>query len=165
MANDNRAVSRSNLGILLTQALIRKFGILPSATKFADQFNLRAYGTSTITRETARKWIAGLAVPEIDKLSILVEWLDIEPSEIFKTDELKIKNTIAEVKNGVDYSGLSINQQINECLKEMNDESKKALFIAAWMLKQIETQNISFFDCEKFMKEQLIPNKKINLNQ
>lgn len=160
MANKNRLVSRSNLGILLSQALIRKFGALPSANKFADQFNLRAYGTTTITRETARKWIAGLAVPEIDKLSILVEWLDISPSEIFKTDELKSKNTAIQVKNGLNHSELSINEHINEYVREMNEDSKKALFIAAWMLKQIETQNINFADCDRLMNEQLIPAKK-----
>jgi hypothetical protein len=29
-----------------------------------NQFNSRAYGTKTINRETARKWIKGMALPK-----------------------------------------------------------------------------------------------------
>jgi hypothetical protein len=75
---------KSHLGSLIRQGLIRKYGKLPSASNFANQYNLRAHGTVAISREAARKWMAGLSVPEIDKLSILVQWLEIVPAEIFQ---------------------------------------------------------------------------------
>jgi hypothetical protein len=30
-----------------------------------------------ITQETARRWIRGLSMPEMDKLQILIQWLDL----------------------------------------------------------------------------------------
>lgn len=159
MTTKNRALSRVNLGVLLTEALMNKYGELPSASKFADQFNLRAHGTTTITRETARKWMLGLVVPEIDKLSILVKWLNIEPAEIFKItlgesngqSLIHLTNdSAANIKDNV-----LIKAQINDCFNQMNDEAKKVLFFAALILRQIETPQLNLIDFEMLIKKQL----------
>jgi hypothetical protein len=71
------------LAFEINKGLIKKMGKTPSANSFANQFNLRAYGTTTITRETARKWRLGLAVPSMDKLAVLIEWLDIDVLNLF----------------------------------------------------------------------------------
>jgi hypothetical protein len=159
MTNKNRANARVNLGALLTQSLINKFGELPSATKFADKFNLRAHGTTTITRETARKWMLGLSVPEIDKLSILVKWLEIDPAEIFKTNTTKsIGQSSVQLKGGKENdlkNNAVIKAQINDCFNHMNDEAKKALFLAALMLRQLETPQLNLIDFETLIREQL----------
>jgi len=80
--NVNNKITESSLGLRLAveinKGLIKKMGKIPSANTFANQFNLRAYGTTTITRETARKWRLGLPVPSMDKLAVLIEWLDID---------------------------------------------------------------------------------------
>lgn len=47
----------------------------------ADQFNLRAEGTSTISRETARKWMRGKAVPQVGRLEVLIKWLGLRSEE------------------------------------------------------------------------------------
>ncbi len=54
---------------------------MPSATMLADQFNLRAEGTSTISRETARKWMRGKAVPQVGRLEVLIKWLGLRSEE------------------------------------------------------------------------------------
>ena len=41
-------------------------------------FNARLRdGMNPITQETARRWIRGLSMPEMDKLQILIQWLDL----------------------------------------------------------------------------------------
>jgi len=74
----------------LSAVLKHKFGEIPSNKFFADEFNLRASGTSTITPETARKWIKGLTVPEIDRFRVLVLWLGIDMSDLFMPDGVKL---------------------------------------------------------------------------
>lgn len=43
----------------LNIALIHKFGKVPTVNALANQFNFRAEGMTGVTRETARKWLAG----------------------------------------------------------------------------------------------------------
>jgi hypothetical protein len=145
METNNRSITKVKIGSLISRALIKKLGALPSSSKFADQFNLRARGTTTITRETARKWLAGLVVPEIDKLTILIKWLDIEPAEIFKMDEdLTNKNSRVKLVFGnqnISSEHAIIKQHINDCFDQINDDSKKTLFFVALMIKQLEMPN------------------------
>jgi hypothetical protein len=178
MTSNNRTSTKLNLRVLLNKALIKKFGKIPSASKFADQFNLRAFGTTTVTRETSRKWIAGLAVPEIDKLCILVSWLELDPAEIFQThiphtssfyNGSSVSKTPSEeaviIKNGLGHSlnsdqhhdqALMFQENLIKYINEMTDESKKALFIAAWMLKQLENNHASLIDCDALIKQELL---------
>ena len=51
---------------------------IPSASILARDFNSRLRdGMNPITQETARRWIRGLSMPEMDKLQILIQWLDL----------------------------------------------------------------------------------------
>lgn len=51
---------------------------IPSASILARDFNARLRdGMNPITQETARRWIRGLSMPEMDKLQILIQWLDL----------------------------------------------------------------------------------------
>ncbi len=178
MTSTKRTSTQLNLGVLLNKALIKKFGKLPPASKFADQFNLRAYGTTTVTRETARKWIAGLAVPEIDKLSILVNWLELDPAEIFqprirKTSSVLIGSSVSKTPNKAavadkDKHGDSINgaehndkalilqKYLIKYINEMSRESTKTLFIAAWILQQFENNHATLKDCDTLNIQQLL---------
>lgn len=72
-----------NFSGALNKALIERYGKVPSAAIFMNQFNFRAYGTKTINRETARKWLKGLALPKASAIQILVDWLNINPADIF----------------------------------------------------------------------------------
>jgi len=78
-----------NLGLQL------KFGKIPSSTEIANQFNLRAYGTKTISRETARKWKSGKAFPEPANLQVLVDWLKLNPEEFLSFNHNNDKDKIS----------------------------------------------------------------------
>jgi hypothetical protein len=68
--------------------LINKFGYLPTANKVAIEFNLRSYETKPISRESIRKWLVGSSLPEMDKLEILVKWLNLNPAYLFSRNEI-----------------------------------------------------------------------------
>lgn len=162
---NNRKNTASCLAKAINEGLIKKFGKIPSANIFANQFNLRAYGTKTITRETARKWLLGLSVPEIDKLVVLVEWLDIDVLNLFgQESKLANHHNGLSNRNGTSYRNPLLKQNdainhiehhINNCLSELNDNSKNALYLAAWMLKQLEANNHDINICEQLIKNQL----------
>lgn len=80
---NNREKFALDFAALLNKYLIRKYKTIPSASFFANQFNLRAKGTTTISTETARKWIRGISVPEIDRFVVLIDWLGFHPGELF----------------------------------------------------------------------------------
>ncbi len=63
----------------LSRYLLEYYGRIPSASILARDFNLRT-GThvAQISPETARRWIRGLSMPEMDKLQVLVDWLHLE---------------------------------------------------------------------------------------
>ena len=54
-----------------------------NAVKFANAFNLRAHGTTTISRQTALKWINGKVIPEPGHIYVLRDWLEIDLNQIF----------------------------------------------------------------------------------
>jgi len=80
---NNRKQFALEFAELLNKYLLRKYNKTPSANFFANQFNLRAKGTTTITAETARKWLRGISVPEIDRFLVLIDWLGFHPGELF----------------------------------------------------------------------------------
>jgi transcriptional regulator with XRE-family HTH domain len=70
------------VAIVFSQAfkigLLSKYRKIPSAGFIAREFNLRAKHTGTITNETARRWLKGMVLPDLEKLVILSEWLEID---------------------------------------------------------------------------------------
>ena len=89
---ENRKQFAAKFAEVLKLHLIKKYKKVPSGYFFANQFNLRAQGTSTITAETARKWIKGISVPEIDRFKVLIDWLDFNPGELFDTTIARLSN-------------------------------------------------------------------------
>ena len=67
--------------IVLHSGLVNKFNRIPTAQKFSDEFNLRS--VNPITRETARKWINGLVMPESERLLILIQWLNLNSDYVY----------------------------------------------------------------------------------
>jgi len=80
---ENRKQFAAKFSGLLNRSLFYRYKKIPSANFFANQFNLRAKGTTTITPETARKWMKGIVVPEVDRFIVLIDWLEMHPSELF----------------------------------------------------------------------------------
>jgi hypothetical protein len=77
--------------IILHSGLINKFGRIPTAQKFSDEFNLRS--VKPITRETARKWINGLVMPESERLLALIQWLNLNSDYVYlNSTEVDVEN-------------------------------------------------------------------------
>ena len=58
---------------------------VPSTNFIANEFNLRAVDSSTVSREAVRKWLNGLSFPKPDKLTVMRKWLDIQ-TDFFDKD-------------------------------------------------------------------------------
>lgn len=61
----------------LADSLLLRYQEVPSAAFFAKEFNRRA-PTRPISQESARRWLRGLAIPELDKLLVLRSWLSLD---------------------------------------------------------------------------------------
>jgi len=77
--------------IALRSGLVNKYSHIPTAQKFSDEFNLRSI--NPITRETARKWINGLVMPESERLLVLIQWLNLNADYVYlNSAEVEVKN-------------------------------------------------------------------------
>jgi len=118
--------------------LTEKYGYLPSAAKFSDAFNLRAHGTTTISRETARKWLKGEAIPELSRLRVLMTWLGLKPADFL---DLELMNNsfeeLREPRPEINISERTHNRLLS-LLSELDEQSVEALFLAAWALRELK---------------------------
>ncbi len=64
------------------EQLKKRYKKVPSTSFIANEFNLRAQDSDTISREAVRKWLNGLSFLKSDKLSVMRKWLDIQ-TELF----------------------------------------------------------------------------------
>ena len=69
---------RDEFSKVLINCLLIRYRELPSAAFVAKEFNLRTRSSETITQETTRRWLRGLAIPGLDKLLVLRHWLHID---------------------------------------------------------------------------------------
>ncbi len=127
----NREFLTKKFGTELNKKLKLKFGKKISSAKFADQFNLRAYGTSTITRETARKWLNGECIPDLDKFPVLIEWLDLDVSKIIQSNS-KEKEYVATRD---DYDLLN---ELFYLFNEFDIETRKIAILIAGLITKNE---------------------------
>lgn len=123
-----RDVLRLNFSNALRTALVNRMGKMPSSTHFANQFNFRAHGTTAITRETARKWVTGQAIPEIERLNILIEWLELDPNKFLASGS----SQAPETGTGDDL----IIETILELLRTMDHKTRSVVLITAWALRE-----------------------------
>ena len=73
----------------LRVGLVNKFNRIPTAQKFSDEYNLRSI--NPISKETARKWINGITMPEPERLSELINWFNLNADYVF-LDEIQDAN-------------------------------------------------------------------------
>lgn len=69
---------KENFSHILRDSLKARFGRVPSASVLAREFNLRAYDTTPISGESARRWLRGVCLPEEERLRVLVNWLGLD---------------------------------------------------------------------------------------
>lgn len=76
---------RQHFRKILREALEKRFGRHRiTASELANAFNLIT--NESISDETARKWLTGLALPRYERIFELVHWLDIDPRSLFHYD-------------------------------------------------------------------------------
>ena len=118
----NREEFVAKFAEVLNRALIKKYKKVPSGAFLSNQFNLRAEGTTTITAETARKWVKGLSVPEIDRFKVLIKWLELDVNSIFNTTEVHLSRK--ESNDVIDAIESKINDLV-ETISKFKDKKKK----------------------------------------
>ncbi len=69
---------RDRFSAKLRERLIEKYSRLPSAESVARDFNLNAWESKPILRETARRWMRGLLMPKTDQILVLSRWLQVD---------------------------------------------------------------------------------------
>ena len=74
--------------------LLSKYKKIPTSGFIAREFNIRAKKTSTITPETARRWLNGLALPDLEKLIALSEWLEIDLNTLLSVQKASGNNEL-----------------------------------------------------------------------
>jgi transcriptional regulator with XRE-family HTH domain len=127
--NLNLDDAKARFSKALNFALLHKFGRIPTANSLANQFNFRAEGMAGVTRETARKWLAGQTMPEVAKLIVLVDWLGLDANTFMST-----RPTDAQTDEDV------VIDTVRELLKHMDDKTRSTILITAWALR--ETQGL-----------------------
>lgn len=137
LSNTDEKASRDALRLefseTLKSALTNRLGKLPSATQFANQFNFRAHGTTTITRETARKWMIGQAIPEIPRLKILIDWLDLDVRGFLYTGHLRTSTVQSTIQDDLTI------ETIVELLRQMDAKTRSVILITAWALRETKS--------------------------
>ncbi len=131
----NRETTLGKFERALRASIARKLGRKISAQRFADQYNLRAHGTETISRETARKWIRGTTIPEYERLAILVQWLDLDPLEFLDHDNAKEKRKSFDPTELFAQGSPNRLENLITIVKALDEKSVEALFVTAWVLK------------------------------
>ena len=76
---------RKKFSVHFKEQLKKRYRKVPSTSLIANEFNLRAHDSATVTREAVRKWLNGLSFPKSDKLSVMRKWLDLE-TDLFDQD-------------------------------------------------------------------------------
>lgn len=123
--NSNLNDAKARFSKALNFALIHKFGKVPTANALANQFNFRAAGMMGVTRETARKWLSGQAIPEVAKLIVLVDWLGLDANSFMSTQP-----TGGQTDDDV------VVETIRELLKHMDEKNRSMILITAWALRE-----------------------------
>jgi hypothetical protein len=119
---ENRKEFVAKFAEILNRALINKYKKVPSGAFLSNQFNLRAEGTTTITAETARKWVKGLSVPEIDRFKVLINWLELDVDGLFNTKEVHLSHR--ESNDAIDAIETKMHDLV-EMISKFKNEKKK----------------------------------------
>ncbi len=130
-----RFISAERFAQVLIWRLNKTYGRTPTASFFANQFNLRAYGTKTITRETARKWLRGEVLPTWQNLNVLMNWLEIEPSLLYEQAGKEIVTTDEHTLREVQFADDSTDENFSDIFKNLSPHEAKILAIIALALK------------------------------
>ena len=119
---------RQAFALAFTAGLLMRFKEVPSAAFIAKEFNLRTPNLDPISQESARRWLRGLSIPELDKLLVLRSWLNLDlnalgmPS-VESTQRNDVEYQEALLKNQNDF--MNTTRSIKQSLNLLMDEVEK----------------------------------------
>ena len=96
---------RAAFATALAIGLRQRYRSVPTVAFVSKEFNRRAHATETITQESARRWLRGLAVPDLAKLLVLRSWLDLD------LNALAMPSVDAQKKADVEVTGDALARQ------------------------------------------------------
>ena len=108
---------RDSFSLSLVKALALRYQEIPSAAFVAKEFNLRTSTSDSITQESARRWLRGLAIPELDKLLVLRSWLDLDLNALGMPSVEAAEKRDAELKG----SALAKQEEFINATKSIKD--------------------------------------------
>ena len=76
---------RKKFSVHFKECLKKRYKKIPSTNFIANEFNLRAHDTETVSREAVRKWLNGVSLPKPDKLSVMGKLLGLQ-TDLFDQD-------------------------------------------------------------------------------
>ena len=121
----SKTMLRDSFATALKKCLVRRYRELPSAAFVAKEFNLRTYATEAITQESARRWLKGLALPDLAKLLVLRNWLDLDINAlgIPSADSLEMQGGVMEAEHLAEQEEfVKTTQSIRQSLQSLMDE-------------------------------------------
>ncbi len=139
----NRDVVSARFRIALANRLKNRFGKVISAQRFSDLYNLNAYGSTTISRETARLWIRGNAMPDYGHLSVLVQWLGINPEEFLGKENSQASGITHERKTAPDCARNHITKDLLALWDDLDPETRRTVLLVA---RALSTQKMHHGD-------------------
>jgi hypothetical protein len=87
---------KQNFSLELIACLEKKYNKKPSAQFFANNYNAKT--GKKISKETARKWMSGLSLPEPNRMKDLMDWLNLDTQNIFKTNNANTEQDIFKIQ-------------------------------------------------------------------
>ena len=133
---------KNNFSQHLAKALLAKYKKKVSIVFFVNQFNLRAYGTNTISYETGRKWLKVITIPQLSKMKVLIKWLELDPGFLFLDNELETGHSTPIASDNIAII-LSVqdSQHLLECLQAvivgLDAQSQHFLLLSALTLRDL----------------------------
>ncbi len=137
--------------------LFEKYALIPTNSFVATQFNLRAHGTTVVSRETARKWLKGLALPSPSHLITIIKWLKINPSDFLA--EMMVEETASSLSM---QNEININANNKVCAQDILDSLSFQIAVVdstglivqvnkAWKQFASNNSNIEHEEAEAFL--------------
>ena len=161
MLNDllinNLAKAKCNFSDLLNKALENKYHKKVSVVFFVNQFNLQSYGTAPIAYETGRKWLNGMTIPQLSKIKVLIDWLNLDTKLLFSKPSAQKTNTLdlSSLNEGSIIDELNSNNILNlihAIALELDPKNQNFLFITALTLKEFSEKNNTSFEFQSFVE-------------
>ena len=118
---------RDSFSLALVNALALRYKEIPSAAFIAKEFNLRASRSEPITQESARRWLRGIAIPELDKLLVLRSWLDLDLNALGMPSVEAVEMRNAELQGGIlakQEEFINTTKSIKDALQVLMNEVK-----------------------------------------